>query len=375
MDLFFVILPYKPILDFMKKDSALIEQDRFTSKLIEATIRLTVLVVLFGWCFALIQPFFMIIAWGLILAIAMFPFYSFLVKKLNGKRKLASTIVTLLLLAIIFVPTGFITNSMVKNIGIAKELLSSDKAIVPPPSLSVKDWPVIGNATYDFWLKASEHLDVLISDNSAQIKTVGLWFLDSLGGAGSGFLQFILAIIIGGILLAYSEEGRKSADSIGNRLIGTKGKQFIQDSIITIRNVAKGILGVAFMQAILFGIGLVIAGVPFAGIWSVICLMLAIIQVGIGPIIIPISIYMFMTGDVLTAVLLTIWMVFISLIDNVIKPMVMGRKAPAPTLVIFLGAIGGFMLNGIIGLFIGAVILSLGYNIFLWWLKMNEAAE
>lgn len=351
------------------------EQRKFTSKVIETIIRLTVLVLLIGWCFAIIQPFFMIFAWGLILAISMYPLYGYLLKLFGGKKKLASITVSIILLAVIFVPVGFITKSMVSNIGIAKEMLSSDEDIIPPPDASVKEWPVIGNATYDFWYNASEHLDVIISDNAAQIKTIGLWFLDKMGGAGSGFLQFVLSIIICGILLSYSSQGRKSADEIGTRLIGSKGKKFIEDSIITIRNVAKGILGVAFLQAILFGIGLVFAGVPFAGIWSIICLMLAIIQVGIGPIIIPISIYMFMTGDVLTASLLTIWMVFISLVDNVIKPIVMGRKAPSPTLVIFLGAIGGFMLNGIIGLFIGAVILSLGYNIFIWWLNMNKIEE
>ncbi len=359
----------------MNNENSQSEQARFTNKVLEAVIRLTVLVLLIGWCILIIQPFFMIVAWGLILAITLYPLYAYIIKKFNGKRKLASTIVTLFLLTIIFVPTGLITKSLVSNIGVVKELLQNDESVIPPPNASVKEWPVIGNAAYDFWYKASEHLDVLIADNSAQIKTIGLWFLDNLSGAGSGFLQFILSIIVCGILLVYSTDGRKAADSIGIRLIGPKGKQFIEDSIITIRNVAKGILGVAFFQAVLFGLGLVVAGVPFAGIWTIICLMLAIIQIGIGPVIIPISIYMFMTGDVLTAIILTIWMVFISLIDNVIKPIVMGRKAPAPTLVIFLGAIGGFMLNGIIGLFIGAVILSLGYNIFIWWLNMNQVEE
>lgn len=351
------------------------DQQKFTTKVIETVIRLTILALLIGWCFAIIKPFFMIVTWGLILAIATYPLYELLMNKFGLKRKLSSTLVTILLLAIIFVPMGFITKSMVKNIGVAKELLNNDKAVIPAPDASVKNWPVIGEMTYDFWYNASEHLDVMITKNSAQIKSIGLWFLDNIGDAGSGFLKFVLSIIVSGILLAYSKEGRKSAEKIGSRLIGTKGKQFVEDSVITIRNVAKGILGVAFFQAILFGIGLIIAGVPFAGIWTIICLILAIIQIGIGPILIPISIYVFMTGDVITAVLLTIWMIFVSLVDNVIKPIVMGRKAPAPTLVIFLGAIGGFMLNGIIGLFIGAVVLSLGYNIFIWWLNKDQVIE
>ena len=351
------------------------EQKFFTKKLIEATIRLVVLILLIGWCFAILQPFTIIVAWGMILAIAMFPLYEFLLKKLNGKRKLASTIVTIILLAVIFTPATFITKSMVKNIGIVKEQLAENKLLIPPPDQSVKNWPVIGNWTYNFWYKTSGHLDIVIADNSAQIKTVGLWVFDNITSAGFGFLQFILSIIISGILLSYSDQGKRAADDIGIRLIGVKGKEFIQDAIVTIRNVARGILGVAFLQSVLFGLGLMLAGVPFVGIWSVICLILAIIQIGLAPLIIPISVYMFMTGDVVTASLLTIWMVFISLADNVIKPIVMGRKAPVPTLVIFLGAIGGFMLNGIIGLFIGAVVLSLGYKLFQWWLKMGDMSE
>jgi predicted PurR-regulated permease PerM len=357
----------------MKDVNNTTEQRYFTKKLIEATIRLVVLTLIIGWCFAILQPFIIIVAWGLILAVAMFPLYEFLKKVFKGKKKLASIVVTLVLLSVIFTPAAFITKSMVTNIGIAKEMIQSDAAIIPPPDASVKEWPVIGKSTYAFWYEASTQLDKLIVDLGPQLKTIGLWLLDNISSAGFGFLQFILSIIISGIMLTYADQGHKAADSIGIRLIGERGKEFIQDAIITIRNVARGILGVAFLQAVLFGLGLVVAGVPFAGIWSVVCLILAIVQLGLGPLIIPISIYMFMTGDVLTAILLTVWMVFISLFDNVVKPIVMGRKAPVPTLVIFLGAIGGFMLNGIIGLFIGAVVLSLGYKMFQWWLKMESS--
>lgn len=348
------------------------EQTLFTRKIIETVIRLTILVLLIGWCFAIIEPFFIIIAWGLILAIAMHPLYTFFQKKAKVNSKWAAIFVTIILLSFILVPTAFLTKSMVTNIGIMKELIKDGKEIIPPPSPQVSEWPVIGKFTYDFWLDASNHLDVVIKENATQIKTISFWLLDNLGGAGSGFLKFVLSIFVSGIMLAYSKEGRKAADTIGVRLIGERGKEFIKDVITTVRNVARGILGVAFFQAILFGLGLAVAGVPFVGIWSIICLILAIIQLGLGPIIIPISIYMFMTGDVLTAILLTIWMVLISLIDNIVKPLVMGRNAPVPTLVIFLGAIGGFMLNGIIGLFIGAVVLSLGYKIYQWWLNYEN---
>nr|NQU88855.1 AI-2E family transporter [Bacteroidota bacterium] len=347
----------------------------FTKKTIEATIRIAILALLIGWCFIIIKPFIIILSWALIIAVAVHPLYIFLMKKLGNRKKLAATIVTLLFLAVIIVPSVFLTKSLVNNIGQAKEYLKEGQIVIPPPKEDIKTWPLVGKTVYNTWYSATVNLEGFLTKFAPQLKAAGMWLFNGLSDAGVGILQFILSLILCGGFLAYSDSGGKVAKDIGVKLMGSKGKEFIKDSETTIRNVARGILGIAFFQAILVGIGLVIAGVPLAGLWAVISLMLAIMQVGLGPVTIPIIIYMFSTADVLTATLLAIWLVFVSIVDNLIKPIVLGRKAPVPSLVIFLGAIGGFMANGIIGLFLGAVVLSLGYKLFMWWLVYEDAPD
>ncbi len=344
----------------------------FTKNLLEATIRIVIIAFLVGWCFIIIQPFIIVLAWGIIIAVAVFPLYKLVKEKIGGRKKLAATIVTLLLLAVIIAPATILTESLVGNVKHATEYFNDQSVLVPPPPESVKSWQIIGKPVYNFWYHASVNLQDVLQDFAPQLKTIGLWLLQSLGNIGVGVLQFIVSIILCGIFLVFTDAGKKTAHDIGTRLIGLRGIEYVKDAEITIRNVARGILGVAIIQAILFGLGLFVAGVPLAGLWTAICLILAIMQLGLGFIIIPLAIYMFAMDSFITALLLTIWMVLVSLVDNLIKPILLGRKAPVPMLVVFLGAIGGFMTTGIIGLFVGAVVLSLGYKLFVLWLSIEK---
>jgi predicted PurR-regulated permease PerM len=187
-------------------------------------------------------------------------------------------------------------------------------------------------------------------------------------------LQFVVSIIIAGVFLAFSESVGSGATRVFVKLAGKSGEHFAEVTVTTIRSVVKGILGVAVIQATMAGLGFFIAGVPYAGVWSVACLFFAIIQVGSGPVAIPIMIYMFSVSDTLTAVLLAIWLVITLLSDNILKPLLLGRGAPAPMLVVFLGAIGGFITMGFLGLFLGAVILTIGYKLFMTWLEPETDA-
>jgi len=188
-------------------------------------------------------------------------------------------------------------------------------------------------------------------------------------GTALGLLQFSLSIIIAGIFMANAGGSGKMARDLFIRLAGERGANFADIANKTVHNVVKGILGVAIIQAMLAGTGFFVAGVPAAGLWAFLCLFLAIIQIGIFPVVIPVIIYMFSSADTFTAGLLTGWLIIVSLLDNFLKPIIMGRGAPVPLLVIFLGAIGGFISMGFIGLFVGAVILSIGFKLFGVWLE------
>jgi predicted PurR-regulated permease PerM len=196
--------------------------------------------------------------------------------------------------------------------------------------------------------------------------------LIALASAGKVILSFIVSIIIAGFLLVYADSSAAVTHKIFEKLVGKNSENFATITVLTIRNVVKGILGVAVIQATMAGIGFFIAGVPFAGLWTILCLILAIVQVGVGPIAIPVAIYMFSVSDTTTAVILAIWLGITLLIDNVLKPILLGRNAPAPMLVIFIGSIGGFIYNGFIGLFLGAIILTIGYKLFMMWLDTEN---
>jgi predicted PurR-regulated permease PerM len=186
-------------------------------------------------------------------------------------------------------------------------------------------------------------------------------------------MMFSLSIIIMGVLLAFSESSEKSVALFAKRLLGTRSEEYTKVVIQTIRNVAKGILGVAFIQFIIMGVCFILAGVPLAGLWALLVFLLALVQLPGALVAIPVIIYIYSVKEPFPA---TIWAVIIlicGLSDNVLKPLLMGKGAPVPMLVIFLGAIGGFMLSGFIGLFTGAIVLSLAYKLAGLW--MHDAAD
>ena len=176
-----------------------------------------------------------------------------------------------------------------------------------------------------------------------------------------------------GVLLASTQVAAQTARTFGARLAGDQGADFIDVAEATVRSVARGILGVALIQSLLAGLEFLVVGIPGAGLWALIALFFSVIQLGVFPVTIPIVIYVFATADIVTAVIFLIWSLFVGLIDNVLKPILLGRGVKVPMLIIFVGSIGGFISSGIIGLFTGAVVLALGYKLFLAWLDGTEA--
>ena len=188
---------------------------------------------------------------------------------------------------------------------------------------------------------------------------------------GGSILQFVLAMIIAGILLA-TRGTEEFARKIFKKIAGTEGDDFTEISVKTVRNVTKGILGVALIQSILTGNGFVLAGVPLAGIWTLIVVVLSILQLPPFIVVFPVIIWMFSAFNPLPAVLWTIYLLMAGTSDNILKPILLGKGAPVPMIVILLGVIGGFILSGFIGLLTGAIIISLGYKLFKSWIMVER---
>jgi predicted PurR-regulated permease PerM len=341
-------------------------------KIVDTIIRLGVLAVLLMWCFDILKPFILILIWAVVIAIAIFPVYTFFVKIFRGRRILAVIVLTLIMLSFIIIPSGLIMYSLYEGVNHFRELFNAGKPLIPPPGGTTANWPIITKPIVDVWELASDNLQDAVLKYSNQIKDYGTIALIALAGVGKGIAFFIVSIIIAGFLLLYADSSSVVVHKIAKKLVGENSEHFSSIIVRTIQNVVKGILGVALIQTTMEGLGFFIAGVPFAGLWTILCLILAIVQIGVGPIAIPVAIYMFSVSDTTSAVILAIWLGITLLIDNVLKPILLGRNAPAPMLVIFLGAIGGFLYDGFIGLFLGAIILTIGYKLFLTWLETEN---
>ena len=335
---------------------------------VDITIKIGILLLILFFCFRILHPFINILLWALVISIIEYPAFTRLNNLLGKRKKLAAILITVFVLAILMVPSYWLVNSPVGGLkGLVGNFEKGDWH-VPPPTEAIADWPLIGTWLYDRWMQASESLSSLLKEFLPQLGSFGEKLFNSLAGTGLGVLQFALSIIIGGIFLIWSDSFSQSGKKFFTKLVGERGEEFAKVSEHTIRNVATGVIGVAIIQTVLIGLALVITGVPFAGVWIVMVMVLIIAQLPVLLINIPIIIYLFAFKEPVPAVLWTIYLIIVGMLDNFLKPILMGQGSSIPMLVIFLGAIGGFIAFGFLGLFLGAIVLSLGYKLYLSWL-------
>lgn len=340
----------------------------FQKRAVEIAIRVFAIFVLVGWCFQIVRPFVVPLVWGIIIAIATYPSYRWLLSGLGNRRLIASSIFAVVMLILLVGPMVMLAETLIEGARILAQDLSSGTLTIPPPPESILNWPLIGEPLYKFWALASDDMSAALNKVAPQIKLIGRTLLSIATGAGFGVLMFTFAIILASILLAHSGGGRDASQAIATRLAGERGLQYVELAKSTVRSVARGILGVALIQSVLAGLGFLAVDFPGAGLLALLCLFLAIIQIGVFPVMIPAVIYVFSTMDTTTALLFTVWSVFVGVIDNILKPFLLGRGVQVPMVVIFVGAIGGLLTSGLIGLFVGPVVLALGYTLFIAWL-------
>jgi predicted PurR-regulated permease PerM len=359
----------------MANNLASVRNEEFTKNAMEAAIRIGLVVLWVGWCFQILRPFVIPIIWGMIIAVAIYPIYGHLRTLLKDSTRVAAILMTVGMLVILVWPAVLIGGLLVQHAEMVVNHIRDGTLTVPPPPQGLETWPLIGEPLANIWNLASVNIQGAFAQLEPQIMMLAKWLLSVVAGVGMAILQFFIAVIIAGVLLAHSASGFHLAHSIGRRLAGDRGAELADLAEATVRSVARGVLGVALIQSSLAGLGFFIAGIPAAGFWAFLCLILGVIQIGIGPILIPMVIYVFSTTDTVTAVLFLIWSIFVGVIDNILKPLFLGRGLEVPMVIIFMGAIGGLLLSGIIGLFIGAVVLTLGYKLFLAWLDVDQPSN
>jgi predicted PurR-regulated permease PerM len=339
---------------------------------IETVIRLIALILLFGWCFKIIEPFITPLLWGCILAVAIFPVFNHLKKQLKGRDHLAAIIITLFFLLLIILPAGFLSVKMTAEIKHLTELYNKHELSLPVVPEKVKSWPIIGSKLHSTWSEANDNLELFIQKNADITSKILDFSLAIITSAGKGVFLMIFSIIICGIFLAFTDNASSFSRKLFHRLMGSTKSDMTSIAASTIRSVIKGVFGVTIIQSSLTAIGLFAAGIPAAGLLTLFCFILGITQIGLLPVTLGVIIYAWTSLSSFTATALTIWMLLVGLSDNFIKPWVLSKGSVVPMPILLIGSLGGFIYSGFIGLFTGAVIFALGYKLFIAWVEGGD---
>jgi len=352
-------------------------EQRMASRMLDVLIRAGLIFALVILCYQIFSAFLTLMAWALILAVSMYPLHQRLARRLGGRQGRASTILVLLCILVIITPTALLMNSLGDSVRGLIDGVKNNTLQIPEPKEKVREWPVVGPKVHALWMQAHTDLPGLVQNLQPKAGELARKSLAFVAGIGMGLLLFIASLIIAGIIMAYGQAGARACRAIFVRAAGpVRGESFAVLTTATIRTVSQGVLGVAFIQAVVIGIALLIAGVPWAGLLSLVALVFAIAQVPTLIVSAPAIAYLWMSGKYgsVAAVVYTIILLLAGVIDNVLKPLLLGRGVDAPMPVVLLGALGGMAADGILGMFVGATLLTLGYRIFMGWVESSPAA-
>jgi predicted PurR-regulated permease PerM len=341
-------------------------------EIVQLVIRLGLLGLLILWTFLIIRPFVPILTWSAVLAVAFYPVFAWLAKRLGGRPRSASAVLTLVALGIVIGPAAWLGLSAVEGIkDLAGQIGTGDLALQAAPE-RIKSWPLVGPQLYELWNQAYTNIRAVLREVTPYLKPLAGMMLSFAGNTGIGMLQFLLSVFVAGFLLPYGPQLVAALRGFLARIVPDQSEHFLELAGATIRAVSQGVIGVAIVQALLAGIGFKLAAIPGAGLLAIIVLLLSIVQIGAAIVLFPVTIWIWMDNDVTVALLLTVYLVIVGLLDNVLKPLVMGRGLTTPTLVILIGVIGGTLAHGIIGLFIGPIILSVAWELAAAWIRIDR---
>jgi predicted PurR-regulated permease PerM len=350
-----------------------LRQSRSGEEVIQLAIRLGLLAGLIFWCFVLVRPFIPILAWGAVLAVALYPLFAWLSDHLGQRPKLAAGIITIMAIAIVIGPAAWLGLGLVDELRTISERLDADTLVLPSPPTVLKDWPLVGDPLYNFWHQASTNLEAAFAQLAPHLKPLVGPVLAIAGSVGLGTLKFLASVILAGFLFPSGPKLVAAGRNIIARLLPGRSEDFVALAGATIRTVSQGVIGIALLQSFLFGLGLRFAGISSAGVLAFAVLVLGILQIGSAIVLIPCVIWIWTTKDFTTALFLTVYLVLVGLADNVLKPLLMGRTLTTPMLVIFIGLLGGTLAHGIVGLFVGPIVLAVAWELTMAWIRDEQA--
>jgi predicted PurR-regulated permease PerM len=315
----------------------------------------------------LIEPFLAVFLWSVVIAVALAPVYEWLKRSLGGRGRLAAGLVTIVALSVVLGPVAALAGNFVESLGKLIQAFNHGHLSIPLPSTAVADLPIVGPRLHEFWTLASTNIEDAVRRAGPTLLPAGEAILGILADVSLDLVSFLAAVLLSGFLYVPGHKLAERGKQLAGRIIAPRGAQFVDMAGATIRNVSRGVVGVAALQMVLAGVVMQIAGVPASGLAAFSILMLAIMQIGALPVVLPVLIWAWFQMPIEWTVFLTVTLIPIGLIDNILKPLLMSRGLTTPTLVIFVGVIGGTISYGLIGLFLGPIVLSVFYDLILAW--------
>ena len=338
-------------------------------------IRIGLLGFLVVYCYQIFKPLIGMMLWSIILAVAFYPLQAAIVRKWRIRPGWAATLLVSAIIVGVLVPVTLLTVSFADSTTAFIHQVHAGSFQIPEPNPSVATWPLVGQGLFSLWSSAHDDMGGLLTELAPKIGPITKQILGYAASATSTILKFVVSLVLAGIWMAYAEASHASAKAIARRIAGPEsGDGLVKLSTTTIRAIAQGVIGIACIQALLLGAGFFSVGIPAAGVLALLTLVLGIVQIPALLIALPAIIYVFSTNpSTPIALVFTVYTLLAGSVDNVLKPLLLGRGVDAPMPVILLGALGGLAAGGIIGLFLGPVMLALGYQLFTAWVRQGQS--
>ncbi|MFZ4687597.1 MAG: AI-2E family transporter [Polymorphobacter sp.] len=341
---------------------------------IDMALRLTLVAALVYACFRVAAPFFGIMLWGILLAVMIWPLHVRLRRAKGMTNARSATLIGVSGVLLLLVPAVIAVESLGASAFALFEAWRADRLVLLPLPQWLEAMPFLGPRATRVWTLANSNMPELLKEYAPLIKTVAAKLGGFAAGLAGDVFAMIGALVVAAIMLAWGEPGAALIQDIFARVTGddTRGKRLVTLSAATVRGVLQGVVGVAFVQAVLLGLGFFAVGMPFAGAAAVVALLFGILQVPALLISLPAIGWAFSALPTTTATIFAVWTIVAGLSDNVLKPLMLGRGLEVPMPVMLIGVIGGMLADGLVGLFVGPVLLGVGYVLFLDWLRSGR---
>jgi predicted PurR-regulated permease PerM len=349
--------------------------EELEGRLTDLAIRLVVLGLFVHWSLELVRPFAAIFVWAAILAVALAPVHRGMARRLGARPKLAAAFLCLGLLALLVGPVAALVESFIDSAMRIAERARMGTLAIPSPPPRLETIPIVGPEIAEAWALAAISIDDAFLRYGDVLAPLGVKALGLLSSVSFDLVRFMVAIVIAGFLLVSGTTMVNGGRLLARRLIPPRGGHFVDLAGATVRNVSRGVVGVALLQTLLIGLTLQIAGVPAAGLLAFVVLILCVVQIGPALVVLPVIVWAWLHFEALHALVLTIILVVLTAMDNVLKPILMGRGLSTPAIVIFLGVVGGTVAYGLIGLFLGPIVLGVFYDLLVAWVVPRQEAR